>query len=154
MLWLFLLYLTTHVTYVNFNTNLTTHVTYVNFNTNLTTHVTYVNFNTNLNLYNKKTTCIVSIKSISTHPSFIALGLLSCECEKEQLILLIIWFYLNCCKNLLNLLLIKIKSTRMVSSVVFLLYNFSLSVTPTACILCILIFQFWCYSYIKRIPHF
>ena len=73
----------------------------------LTTHVTYVNFNTNLNLYNKKTTCIVSIKSISTHLSFIALGLLSCECEKEQLILLIIWFYPNCCKNLLNLLLKK-----------------------------------------------
>ena len=46
------------------------------------THVTYVNSNTNLNLYNKKTTCIVSIKSISTHLSFIALGLLSCECEK------------------------------------------------------------------------
>ena len=78
----------------------------------------------------------------------------SCQPKKKHvLILLIIWFYPNCCKNLLNLLLKKIKSTRRVSSVAVLLYNFSISVTPTACILCILTFQFWCYSYIKRIPH-
>ena len=85
--------------------------------------------------------------------SFIMLGLLLCECDMDQFLLLIIWAYPNFCNDLLDLSLKKIKVTSKVTSVTLLLYIFSISFTPATCILCLLVFQIWCYSYVERVPH-
>ena len=79
------------------------------------------------------------------------LGLLLSECGIEPTLLFIIHvnykfgstsfdFLLNYCKAI----------TRILSSIQ-LLYIFFISVTPAAYILCLIIFQIWCLSYIKQI---
>ena len=119
----------------------------------LSAQVNYVIFNTNLNLYNKNKTVLVSSQTILTFLSTIILGLLLWECKTEQILLLTIRFYLNIGNNLLYLSLNKINVISRVASVTLLLYIFSISVTAATCILCLFMFQCWCYSYIKRIPH-
>ena len=75
------------------------------------------------------------------------------ECKTELFLLLIIRFYPNIGNDILYLSLNKINVTSRVASVTLLLYIFSISVTPATCILCLFMFQIWCYSYVERIPH-
>ena len=79
--------------------------------------------------------------------------MLLCECKTELFLILIIRFYPNIGNNILYLSLNKINVTSRVASVALLLYIFSISVTPATCILCLFMFQIWCYSYVERIPH-
>ena len=109
-------------------------------------------FNTDLNLYNKNKTVLVSSQSILIFSSIISLGLLLCECKTELFLLLIIRCYPNFGNDILYLSLNKFNITSRVTSVTLLLYIFSISVTPVTCILCLFMFQIWCYSYVKRIP--
>ena len=98
-------------------------------------------------------TVLVSSQTILTFLSIIILGLLLWECKTEQILLLTIRFYPNIGNNLLYLSLNKINVISIVASVTLLLYIFSISVTAATCILYLFMFQFWCYSYIKRIPN-
>ena len=118
----------------------------------LSAQVNYVVFNTNLNLYNKNKTVLVLSQSILIFLSIISLGLLLCECKTELFLLLIIRCYPNFGNDILYLSLNKCNITSRVTSVTLLLYIFSISVTPVTCILCLFMFQIWCYSYVKRIP--
>ena len=104
-------------------------------------------------LNNKNNTVLGSSQTILTFLSIIILWLLLWECKTEQILLLTIRFYPNIGNNLLCLSLNKINVISRVASVTLLLYIFSISVTAATCILCLFMFQFWCYSYIKRIPH-
>ena len=81
------------------------------------------------------------------------LGLLLCECKTELFLLLIIRFYPNIGNDILHLSSNKINVTSRVASVTLLLYIFSTSVTPATCIVCLFMIQIWCYSDVKRIPH-
>ena len=118
----------------------------------LSAQVNYVVFNTDLNLYNKNKTVLVSSQSILIFLSIISLGLLLCECKTELFLLLIIRCYPNFGNDILYLSLNEFNITSRVTSATLLLYIFSISVTPVTCILCLFMFQIWCYSYMKRIP--
>ena len=95
--------------------------------------INYVKFNTDSYLYNNLFH-LVSTQCILTSIFFIILGLLFCECEKGQ-ILLITRAYPNLGNYLLDLSLRKIKVTPRVASVTLSLYIFSVSVTPATCII-------------------
>ena len=77
--------------------------------------------------------------------------MLLCRCGIEQILLLINHFNPKFCENIFSLLLKYARVTHKVISVFLLLFSFSLSVTAPSCFLCLFMFQFWCYSYLKRI---
>ena len=118
----------------------------------LCNHVRYVSFNTNLNLYSKKKNILEFPKCIWTYLSLIFIGLLLSECENEQILLFII------CMNpdfgsVFNLAL---KFRKLISWTLFRIlsiYMFSMAVTPAACILCLMVYQIWCHSCTKNVPH-
>ena len=116
----------------------------------LCTHVSYATFNTNLNLYSKKKTLLISTECIPTYLSLKVLGLLILsECEKEQIVLLI--SLKNPIGNVIELLLQCNKTISRVISGTLPLYIFCISTTPVTCILCLIIIQIWCHSYVKRV---
>ena len=117
----------------------------------LCTHVSYVTFNTNLNLYSKKKTLlIISTECISTYFSLKVLGLLVLSgCEKEQIVLVII--LINPIGNVIESLLEYYKIISRVISGNLPLYIFCISTTPASCILCLIIIQICCHSYVKRV---
>ena len=117
----------------------------------MSTYVVYIKFNTDLNLHKYKKTFIISAESIYTLFSFILFGIFLCEYEKELILLLFLHFYPVFLPDNLNKLMKIFKVNRSVTSASLLLYIFSVSVSPVACILCLSIFQIWCYSYIKHI---
>ena len=47
----------------------------------------------------------------------------------------------------------KIKVISRVSSVIMSFFIFSVTVTPVTCLICLLVFQILCHSYVKDIPH-
>ena len=47
----------------------------------------------------------------------------------------------------------KIKVISRVSSVILSFFIFSVSVTPVTCLICLLVFQILCHSYVKDVPH-
>ena len=115
----------------------------------LCTHVSYVTFNTDLNLYDKKKTLLISTQCFLMYLSLTLLGLLLCESKKEQIVLLII----N--PDIGNVVDLSLKFNKIISRVIsatLLLYIFCISITPATCTLCLIIFQIWCHSYIKRAP--
>ena len=112
--------------------------------------ISYVTFNTNLNLYSKKKT-IVSSQYLWTLLSIGLLGLLLSECEKDKILMCI--FHTN--PNFGIVLNLIVKFTRFISWTfrsVFPIYFFYLSVTPPACILCLMVFQVWCHAFTKKVP--
>ena len=116
----------------------------------LCTHVSYVTFNTNLNLYSKEKTLLISSECISTYLSLVAGLLILSECEKEQIVL-IISLNINPIGNVIALLLQCNKIISRVISGTLPLYIFCVSATPATCILCLIIIQIWCHSYVKRV---
>ena len=96
----------------------------------LCTQVSYITFNTDLNLQSKKNTLPASVKCISLYMSLIMLWLLLLsECDKEQVVLLIVRTYLNV-RNVVDL---SCKFGKIISSVIsgtLLFYIFYISVTP------------------------
>ena len=119
----------------------------------LCTQVSYITFNTDLNLQSKKNTLPASVKCISLYMSLIMLWLLLLsECDKEQVVLLIMRTDLNV-RNVVDL---SCKFGKIISSVIsgtLLFYIFYISVTPATCYLCLMIFQIRCHSCVKRGPH-
>ena len=113
------------------------------------TQVSYITFNTDLNLQRKKSTLSASVKCISLYMSLIMLWLLLLsECDKEQVVLLIMRTDLNV-RNVGDL---SGKFGKIISSVIsgtLLFYIFYISVTPATCYLC----QIRCHSCVKRLPH-
>ena len=78
--------------------------------------------------------------------------LLLSECDKEQVVLLIMRTYLNV-RNVVDL---PCKFGKIISSVIsgtLLFYIFYISVTPATCYLCLIIFHIHCHSCVKRVPH-
>ena len=74
------------------------------------------------------------------------------ECEKEQVLLFIIRTELN----IGNVFDLSRKFSIIISRVIsgsLSFYIFSTSLTPGTCTLCRMIFQIWCHSYVKRVPH-
>ena len=47
----------------------------------------------------------------------------------------------------------KIRVTSRIVPVILFLYMFSASVIPATCIICLVVFQIWCHSYVKHVPH-
>ena len=115
--------------------------------------VNYVTFNTDLNLYGKKKTLLISTQCILMYLSLTMLGLLLLsESEKEQIVLLII----RANPVIGNVVDVSLKFNKIISrfiSATLSLYIFSISITPATCTLCLIIFQIWCLSYVKRVPH-
>ena len=120
---------------------------------NISSQVNFVNFDTDLNLYKKKTSFSVSIEHIL---SVLCLLILLCflnQCDSEQLFIMILWIYPNSFVRLFISVIMKIKLSPIATSFSLLLCIFSISYTPLACILCLLILQTWCYSYARRVFH-
>ena len=78
--------------------------------------------------------------------------LLLSECDKEQVVLLIMRTDLNV-RNVVDLSCKFGKIISSVISVTLLFYIFYISVTPATCYLCLMIFQIRCHSCVKRVPH-
>ena len=116
------------------------------------TRVIYVTFDTDLNLFNKKKSCLVSIRCISTYLSLVVLGMfILSECAVEQIIL----FIIRINPNIGNVVELSLKFSKIISRAISCglpLYTCFISVTPATCILCLMMFQVWCHSYVKRVP--
>ena len=116
------------------------------------THVTYVTFDTDLNLCSMKKYWLISNQCTSTCVSFVASGLfISSECNNEQIVLFIICIN----PNIGNLIDLSLKLSKIISQVIsgtLPLYIFCISVMPATCILCLMMFQIWCHSYVKHVP--
>ena len=57
--------------------------------------------------------------------------------------------------NIGNIIELSLKFSKIISRVISVtlpLYIFYISITPATCILCLIIFQIWCHSYIKHVP--
>ena len=80
---------------------------------------------------------------ICVYLSLIMFGLLLGECEKDQVLLLIIHTNPNF-GSTSNLFL---KFSKIISRIIFCTLSF-----PAACMLCITVFEIWCYSCIKIVP--
>ena len=115
--------------------------------------VNYVTLNTDLNLYGKKKTLLISTQCILMYLSLTMLGLLLLsESEKEQIVLLII----RANPIIGNVVDVSLKFNKVISrfiSATLSLYIVSISITSATCTLCLIIFQIWCHSYVKRVPH-
>ena len=130
-------------------------VIFTNFLFNLIcNHVRYVLFNINLNLFSKKETMKTPL-SFRTSLLLIMLGFLLIECEKVQII-----FFICINSNCITVfnpapMCIKIISWTIFS--IMTMYIFSIALTPASCILCLMVFQLWCYScysYTKKVANF
>ena len=118
--------------------------------TNLCKSVRFVSFNTNLNLLNRKVfepprQCILSCFWA------ILLGLLLIECNKDQILILIIIANLN----LWCVVKFIVKFRKMILWFLYGLWFyclFSVAFTPAGHLLCLMSFQIRCLSSIKRIP--
>ena len=117
----------------------------------LCNHVRYVTFNTNLNLHRKNKTR-KSLLNIWTFLSLVMLGLLLAECERDQILLFIIYINPNF-GIAIDLVLKFYKTISWVISGTMTIYIFSIAVTPTACILCLTVMQIWCHSLTRNVPH-
>ena len=118
----------------------------------LCNHVVYITFNTNLNLFSKTKIIVISPLWIWSYLSLFMLGLLLSECEKDQILLLII----RTSPNVSNTFDFALRYSKMLSRTFFTtltIYMFSIANTPAACILCLTVFQIWCLSY-KKIFNF
>ena len=114
----------------------------------LSIHVNFVTFNTNLTLYRKKSNLFFPVSCVLTYLSFFILGLLLCDFERDKILLL----FLNVHPSLFFGPKCSIKFIRFLTksiSYTFPLYIFSISVTPIAFILCLVIIQIWCYIHAK-----
>ena len=83
--------------------------------------------------------------------SYNKLLLLSCV-QKEQILLL----FIGTDPNVGNVVDSSCKFSKITSRVIsgiLSFYMFSISLTPATSTLCIMIFQIWCHSYVKLIPH-
>ena len=119
----------------------------------LSTQFEYVKFNTDLNIHNQKKKFYVYNKLNTMTLYFILLGIYLFEVEKEQIILLFIELCPNFLKIFTDQMLKKIKVFRSATSASLVIYIFSISISPIACILCLIIFQIWCCTYIKQLNH-
>ena len=112
--------------------------------------VTYVTFSTNLTLNHKK-------KNISRLPQCLTIiplllfGLLSAESPEKYFSLLIILPDLNY-GNLFSLGCKCRKAISQTLLIILSIYIFYLATTPSACILCFLLFQTLCYSLTRNNP--
>ena len=112
--------------------------------------VRYVSFNTNLNLYNKKSN-LKPPPFCWWYLSITMIGLLLCECEKEQIIFLLIYMNPNLTFILdLALNFKKIIAWTLLGTLSILI--FTLSVTPTSHLLCLIVFQISCSTFVKPVP--
>ena len=117
----------------------------------LCTHVSYVTFNTDLNLYSKKKSLRVSTPWVLTYLTLMLVLLLLSDCENEQIVLFIIRIY----PNMGNVVGLSPKSSKIISRAIsgtLSLFIFSISITPATSTVCLIVFQIWCHSYVKRVP--
>ena len=114
-------------------------------------HVNYVNFNINLNLYSRKNSSSVSFEYILTFLSQILLVILLNEHGIDYFLLLFFSAIPNFFDDIFFFLTKKIKFSSRITSFSLLIYISSTSFTPSTYILCLLMFQIWCYSYIRRL---
>ena len=117
----------------------------------LCNHVRYVTFNTNLNLHCKNKT-IKSPQSIWTFLSVIMFVFLLSQCEKDQ----ILFFIIHTNSNFGSVIDLALKFSKIILWTIFgtiIIYIFSVADTPAAWILCLMVFQMWCHSCTKTVPH-
>ena len=119
---------------------------------NLSTHVNYVKFNTDLNIFSKKKHYPVPTQITLMYLYVIFAGLHLCEYKKDIILISIIRIYPFFGSDPFDLPLKNITTVSRVISVTSPFYMFSISVTPVTYFLCLLVFQVWCYSYIKNVP--
>ena len=121
----------------------------------LSTQVSYVSFNTDLNLRTKKrnflaSTLLASTESISLYLSLVMLSVVISECEKELFVVFIIRTNPNF-GYVVGLSLKYSKNISRVISDISTVYIFFISITPATCTICLIICQIWCHSHIKRV---
>ena len=119
----------------------------------LCNHVSYVTFNTNLSTCSKRKTIFKSSQCFWTYLSLVILGLHDVESLNDLLLLLII------CTNpdYGSVFDLTLKFSKIVSWTIFTtlsIYIFSIAITPTTCILCLMVFQIWCHSCTKNANDF
>ena len=114
-------------------------------------NVKYVEFNTDLSLQGENSSFSMSVENILTVLCLVLLELLLNECEIYQLLLLISLINSELIVKICFFPIKKISSSSSVSSFSLLFYVFSISFTPLTCIMCLFLFQIWCYSYIRLV---
>ena len=118
---------------------------------NLCYRVRYVTFNTRLNLLSKKKPIPELYESGLSYFSVIMFGLFLSECEKEQILLIIIVANINF--GWVAYFVLKLR--KIISGAFFIILSiclFSIAVTPATSILCILVFEIGCLLFTKHIP--
>ena len=114
-------------------------------------HVTYISFNTNLSTRRKE----IIVKSPDCFWSYLSLnmlGLLLCECPDYSLLIFIISLSNTNYGSVVNLTL---KFSKIVSRFIFSIisiYIYSIALTPVTCIISLMVFQIWCNSLRKNVP--
>ena len=119
---------------------------------NLCYRVRYVTFNTRLNLLIKKKSIPELYESGLSYFSVIMFGLFLSECEKEQILLIIIVANINF--GWVAYFVLKLR--KLISGAFFIILSiclFSIAVTPASSILCILVFEIGCLLFINIYPH-
>ena len=113
--------------------------------------VRYVTFTTNLTLSRKKKEISMSPRSVLEFLSLLLVWLFSAESPENYFSLLIILPDLGCG----NIFKLTVKLRKALFQILFLIlsiYIFYLATTPSACILCLLLFQTLCYSMNQNNP--
>ena len=118
----------------------------------LCNHVRYVTFNTNLSICSMKKIIFILPQCTWMCLSLIMLGLLLNGCEEYQ-ILLFIFSHSPYVGSLVELVLNSSKLLSWNISGTLSIYIFSIAITPVAHILCLMIFQTWCFLCTKNVPH-
>ena len=118
----------------------------------------YVRFTTNLNLFRKnKTTSAVTPSSMSLLFTLLLFGLLSAEFPENYLLLIFI-FPNSEYEFMLSLTLkfsLALKFRKTLFQLLFIIlsfYIFHSAITPTASILCLMVFQNGCHHFIQNRP--
>ena len=109
----------------------------------------YVTFDTNLCTRRKATTAELS-DCFWLYLSLIILELLFCECLDYPLQMFIIFINSNY-ESVVNILKFRNILSRTVFSILSI-YIYSIALTPSTCILYLMIFQVWCHSFTIHVP--
>ena len=122
----------------------------------LCNHVRYVTFNTNLSTCNRRKIRFNSHLCFSTYLSLILNGLLIYEIISEYSDNIILLLFMHNNPNIGNFINLALKFSKIVSRTFFIthpIFFFSISVSPATHILCIIVFQIWCHSCTRNVPH-
>ena len=118
----------------------------------LCNHVRYVTFNTNLSICSMKKMTFILPQCTWMCLSLIMLGLLLNGCEEYQ-ILLFIFGHSPYVGSLVEIVLNSSKLLSWTISGTLSIYIFSIAIPPVAHILCLMIFQTWCFLCTKNVSH-